>query len=109
MVDLHDPSHKLRRTEVRPDLGMYVRIRVVHQDLDESSLLFAEGRIVDQAIIERSELLDGILQTEGETLIPVAAADFKQWMCWQQNVCVHSASPPTPQRLLELLQVCTTP
>ena len=108
MVQTHDPSHKLRRTASSSEL--FARLRVVHDlSWQAEALLFADGRLVDQDSIERSELLDGILCTEGETVLPVLATDFNLWAQMpklrKHNDCVFSASPPPPQRLLELFQV----
>ena len=85
-------------------------MRVVHDpSWQDGALLFADGRLLGQDIIDRSELLHGMLGCEGETVIPVLAADFQLWaqmpLLQQENVCVYSASPPPPQRLVELLQV----
>jgi hypothetical protein len=101
-----DASHKLRRTE---SACSAVIVRVVHPtrgslSWQEEALLFADGRILESEVVERSELLLGILQTEGDTVIPLLGADWRAWLTWR-DLGSSLASPLPPQRLLELLQV----
>ena len=85
--------------------GSCVRLHVVHDysSDDKETQLYANGYNVDPDTISRSELLDDMLQTDGETSIPVLTVDWHDWVQWPNAI---SASLLSPQRLVELLQVC---
>lgn len=106
MSHCHERSHKLRRRAEHAIDSEYVRLRVVQPDLHDTlvedlPVLFADGRIIDEATIERSELLQGILQTHGETVINVLVSDFVDFVRWDER----NATSASAQRLSELLQV----
>lgn len=88
-----------------PEHGSCVRLRVVHDypAHAKEAQLYADGYIVDPDTIMRSELLDDMLQTDGETRIPILAVDWHDWVKWPH---ASSDSALSPQRLVELLQVC---
>lgn len=98
MATLEDPSRKQRRTMGAESSD--VRVAVHKADCPSCpSLLFADGTLLEEEVVKRSELLHGILQVEGETVIPVSRRDFNAWREYQPSVHLPG------QRLVDLLQV----
>jgi hypothetical protein len=61
--------------------------------------VFADGSVLEDSVVARSQLLQGILEVEGETRFPLSRRDFKAWR--EYNPAVHLPG----HRLVELLQV----